>query len=64
MQETQEIHIKKPGLGRSPGVGNVNPLQYSCLEKFHVQRNLAGYGPRAHKESDMTNQLSRHGTMK
>ena len=22
-----------PGLGRSPGVGNGNPLQYSCLEK-------------------------------
>ena len=22
-----------PGLGRSPGVGNANPLQYSCLEK-------------------------------
>ena len=21
-----------PGLGRSPGVGNNNPLQYSCLE--------------------------------
>ena len=21
-----------PGLGRSPGGGNVNPLQYSCLE--------------------------------
>jgi len=21
-----------PGLGRSPGVGNVNPLQYSHLE--------------------------------
>ena len=21
-----------PGLGRSPGDGNVNPLQYSCLE--------------------------------
>ena len=20
-----------PGLGRSPGVGNSNPLQYSCL---------------------------------
>ena len=20
-----------PGSGRSPGVGNVNPLQYSCL---------------------------------
>ena len=21
-----------PGLGRSPGGGNVNPFQYSCLE--------------------------------
>ena len=21
-----------PGLGRSPGGGNANPLQYSCLE--------------------------------
>ena len=21
-----------PGSGRSPGVGNVNPLQFSCLE--------------------------------
>ena len=21
-----------PGLGRSPGVGNGNPLQYSCLK--------------------------------
>ena len=23
-----------PGLGRSPGVGNGNPLQFSCLENF------------------------------
>ena len=23
-----------PGLGRSPGVGNGNPLQYSCLGKI------------------------------
>ena len=22
-----------PGVGRSPGEGNGNPLQYSCLEK-------------------------------
>ena len=29
MQETQG---SIPGLGRSPGEGNVNPLQYSCLE--------------------------------
>ena len=27
-----------PGLVRSSGVRNGSPLQYSCLEKFHVQR--------------------------
>ena len=35
-----------PGLGRSPGEGHRNPLQYSCLENPHGQRSLAG--------SDMT----------
>ena len=43
-----------PGLGRSPGEGNANPLQYSCLEKSHGQRSLAGYSPWGHKESDTT----------
>ena len=27
-----------PGLGRSPGVGNNNPLQYSCLENSMDRR--------------------------
>ena len=27
-----------PGLGRSPGEGNGNPLQYSCLEKSRGRR--------------------------
>ena len=45
-----------PGLGRSPGEGNGNPLQYSCLE-FHGWRSLVGYSPWAHKESDMTERL-------
>ena len=27
-----------PGLGRSPGVGNGNPLQYSCLENSMDRR--------------------------
>ena len=27
-----------PELGKYPGVGNGNPLQYSCLEKSHGQR--------------------------
>ena len=48
-----------PGLERSPGGGNGNPLQYSCLENLHGQRSLAGYSPGGHKESDMTEPLSR-----
>ena len=47
-----------PGLGRSPGWGHGNPLQYSCLENPHGQRRLVGYSPWGHKESDMTEQLS------
>ena len=43
-----------PGLGRSPGGGHSNPLQYSGLENPHGQRSLAGYSPRGHKELDMT----------
>ena len=29
-----------PGLGRSPGVGNGNPLQYSCLGNPMDKGNL------------------------
>ena len=47
-----------PGLGRSPGKGHDNPLQYSCLENPHGQRSLVGYSPWGRKESDMTEQLS------
>ena len=47
-----------PGLGRSPGGGHGNPLQYSCLENPHEQRSLAGYGPGGCKESDMPEWLS------
>ena len=32
-------------LGRYPGGGHGNPLQYSCLENPHGQRSLMGYGP-------------------
>ena len=35
-----------PGLGRSPGGGYGNPLQYPCLENPHGQRSLVGYNPR------------------
>ena len=43
-----------PGLGKSPGGGNDNPLQYSCLKDPHGQRSLAGYSPWGRKESDTT----------
>ena len=32
-----------PGLGRSPGGGHGNLLQFSCLENPHGQRSLVGY---------------------
>ena len=32
-----------PGSGRSPGEGNGNPLQYSCLENSTDKRSLVGY---------------------
>ena len=40
------------GLGRSSGIRNGNPLQYSCLENPR-QRSLAGYSPGVTK-SDTT----------
>ena len=43
-----------PGSGRSLGGGQSIPFQYSCLENPHGQRNLAGYSPWGHKESDTT----------
>ena len=42
-----------PGSGRSPGGGNGNPLQCSCLENS-MDRSLVGYSPWGHKESDIT----------
>ena len=42
------------GLGRPPGEGNDNPLQYSCLDESHGQRSLVGYSPQGHKELDTT----------
>ena len=42
------------GLGRPPGGGHGNPLQHSCPENPHEQRNLLGYSPWGHKELEMT----------
>ena len=48
-----------PTLGRSPGEGHGNPLQYSCLKNPPGQRNLVGYSPWGHNELDTTELLSR-----
>ena len=42
------------GLGRSPGGGHGNPLQYFCLVNLYGQRSLAGYSPGNLKESETT----------
>ena len=44
-----------PGLGRSPGGGNGNLLQYSCLQNpMDSGSSLGGYCPWGCKESDRT----------
>ena len=43
-----------PGSGRSPGEGNGNPLQYSCLENSMNR----GYSPWGRKELDTTEWLT------
>ena len=43
-----------PGLGRSPGEGNVYPLQYTCLENS-MDRGAWRATVHGVTESDMTN---------
>ena len=50
-----------PELGRSPGEGNGNPLQYSCLEN---PMDEEAYSPWDRKESDMIEQLHFHFTFR
>ena len=42
-----------PELGRFPGEGNGNSLQYSFLKIFYGQRSLTGYSPWGCKELDI-----------
>ena len=46
-----------PGSGRSPGEGNGNPLQYSCLENS-LDEEPGGPQSMGHKELDMTEWLT------
>ena len=46
-----------PGSGRSPGEGNGNPLQYSCLENPGWMEKPGGLQSMGSQESNMTEQL-------
>ena len=50
VRDTGSISI----LGRSPGKGNGNSLQYFLPGESHRQKSLAGYSPWVCKELDMT----------
>ena len=45
------------GLGRSPGEGNGNPLQYSCLENPIDRGAWWAVVHQGHKELEMSEQL-------
>ena len=47
-----------PRLGRSPGGGHDNPLQYLCLENSYGQRSLVAYSPWCHKSCTRLERLS------
>ena len=49
-----------PGLGRSPGEGDVNPLQYYCLKNLVDREAWQAVVHGVSKESDMTEQLGTH----
>ena len=47
-----------PGLGRSPGGGHGNPLQYPCLENCHRQSSLVAMVYRVAKSPTRLKPLS------
>ena len=51
------IHLPMQVLGRSPGEGNDNLLQYSCLEN---PLGRGAYSPRRGKQLDVTQWLNTH----
>ena len=58
MQEIPRDEGSIPGLGGSPGEGNGNPLQYSCLENPMDRGAWRAAVHGVTKESDMTEQLN------
>ena len=59
MQETCRIRWFNPWVGKIPGVGNGNPLQYSCLEN-PMDREAWGATVQGGAESNTTKGLITH----
>ena len=55
--------VSIPRLGRSPGEGNGNPLQYSCLEN-PTDRQAGRLQSMGRKESDTTERFHFQGKLK
>ena len=55
-----EDAVSVPGSGRSPGVGNSNPLQYSCLENSMDGGAWWATAQGVVKRLDTTERLSTH----
>ena len=58
-RKLRDVH-SIPGLGRSPGVGNGNPLQYSWLENSTDRKDSGKLQSIGSQELDMTEWLSAH----
>ena len=52
-----------PGWGRSPGVGNGNPLQYFCLENYKDRRAWGALVQGVTKESFTTEHTASNAKM-
>jgi len=56
----QETRVQSLGRGRTPGEGNGNPFQYSCLENPMDRGNPMNWQATVHRVTRMTWQLNHH----
>ena len=52
-----------PGLGRFPGGGNGNPLQYSCLENLWTEEPKDSWWATVHRVTKSWTEATQHACM-